>query len=79
MQDITSLPYADRELMLIKVAAKTHVRRNVLDIASIFRAKTVDVSNHTITLEVLHSLWLLKALVFAELYSSAKMSYHDCT
>lgn len=38
--------------MLIKIAVNTTARRDVLDIASIFRAKAVDVSDHTITLEV---------------------------
>lgn len=38
--------------MLIKIAANASARRDVLDIAQIFRAKAVDVSDHTITLEV---------------------------
>ena len=49
---MTHLPFAEWELMLIKISVNAAARRDVLDIASIFRAKAVDVYDHTITLEV---------------------------
>ncbi|GMH28045.1 hypothetical protein Nepgr_029888 [Nepenthes gracilis] len=62
VRDITHLPFAERELMLIKTAVNTAARRDVLDIASIFRAKAVDVSDHTITLELAGDLHKMVAL-----------------
>lgn len=62
VRDITHLPFAERELMLIKIAVNAAARRDVLDIASIFRAKAVDVSGHTITLELTGDLDKMIAL-----------------
>ncbi|CAH9120850.1 unnamed protein product [Cuscuta epithymum] len=62
VKDLTQLPFAERELMLIKIAVNAAVRRTVLDIASIFRAKAVDVSDHTITLELTGDLDKIVAL-----------------
>ncbi|GAB2217972.1 hypothetical protein Droror1_Dr00001187 [Drosera rotundifolia] len=62
VRDITHIPFAERELMLIKIAVNTAARRDVLDIASIFRAKAVDVSDHTITIELSGTLDKMVAL-----------------
>ncbi|CAL4994784.1 unnamed protein product [Urochloa decumbens] len=53
VQDFTHLPFAARELMIIKVAANAAARRDVLDIAEIFEAQKVDISDHTITLQLI--------------------------
>ncbi|XP_044495451.1 acetolactate synthase small subunit 1, chloroplastic-like [Mangifera indica] len=62
VQDISHLPFSERELMLIKIAVNTAARRDVLDIAKIFRARAVDVSDHTITLELTGDLNKIIAL-----------------
>ncbi|CAK9327800.1 unnamed protein product [Citrullus colocynthis] len=48
--------------MLIKIAANAAARRDVLDIADIFRAKAVDVSGHTVTLQLTGDLNKMVAL-----------------
>jgi len=53
--------------MLIKIAANAAARRDVLDIAQIFRGKAVDVSDHTITLEV---IFLIRIEISQVLYKS---------
>ncbi|XP_038886845.1 acetolactate synthase small subunit 2, chloroplastic-like [Benincasa hispida] len=62
VRDLTHMPFSERELMLIKIAANPSARRDVLDIAQIFRAKAVDVSDHTITLELTGDLHKMVAL-----------------
>ncbi|KAF8096047.1 hypothetical protein N665_0318s0002 [Sinapis alba] len=62
VHDLTHLPFSERELMLIKIAVNATARRDVLDIASIFRAKAVDVSDHTITLQLTGDLDKMVAL-----------------
>ncbi|MBA0585079.1 hypothetical protein Gorai_015869 [Gossypium raimondii] len=62
VRDLTQLPFAERELMLIKIAVNAAARRDVLDIANIFRAKAVDVSDHTVTLELTGDLDKMVAL-----------------
>jgi acetolactate synthase-1/3 small subunit len=50
--DITSVPFVERELMLVKVAADKSRRSELLDLVSVFRAKISDISGDTLTVEV---------------------------
>lgn len=52
VEDITSIPCVERELMLIKVNVDDNSRSYVIDIANIFRANIVDVSHRSLTLEI---------------------------
>jgi acetolactate synthase I/III small subunit len=52
VQDITEIPCVERELMLIKVNAAAVLRSEIIEIVQIFRAKVVDVSEESLTIEV---------------------------
>lgn len=52
VQDFTDQAYVDRELVMIKVGATSENRAQVMEVADIFRAKIIDVSPETLTLEV---------------------------
>jgi acetolactate synthase I/III small subunit len=52
VQDITEIPCVERELMLIKVNAAAQLRSEIIEIVQIFRAKVVDVSEESLTIEV---------------------------
>jgi acetolactate synthase-1/3 small subunit len=52
VQDITEIPCVERELMLIKVNASAAMRSEIIEIVQIFRAKVVDVSENSLTVEV---------------------------
>lgn len=52
VQDITTTPCVERELMLIKVKATASNRIEVIQLAQVFRARVVDISEDTLTLEV---------------------------
>ena len=52
VQDFTSLPCVERELMLIKINATPSLREEVMQIVQIFRARVVDMSDDTTTVEV---------------------------
>ena len=52
VQDITNVPCVERELVLIKVNASQENRSFILQIASVFRAKVVDMAYEYMILEV---------------------------
>lgn len=52
VQDITEVPCVERELMLLKVNTVASARSEIIEVASIFRARVVDVSDDSLTIEV---------------------------
>ncbi len=52
VEDLTEEDFIERELVLIKVSVNGDRRREVIEIASIFRAKVVDVSPSSMVVEV---------------------------
>lgn len=52
VQDITQIPSVERELMLVKVNATSNSRAEVIELAQVFRARIVDISEDTLTIEV---------------------------
>ncbi|MBZ8181307.1 MAG: acetolactate synthase small subunit [Oscillatoria sp. PMC 1051.18] len=52
VQDVTTIPCVERELMLIKVNATTSNRAEVIELVHVFRARVVDISEDTLTVEV---------------------------
>ncbi|MGQ4645967.1 acetolactate synthase small subunit [Lyngbya aestuarii] len=52
VQDITTTPCVERELMLIKVNATSSTRSEVIELAQVFRARVVDIAEDSLTLEI---------------------------
>ncbi|RVW14013.1 Acetolactate synthase small subunit 2, chloroplastic [Vitis vinifera] len=52
VEDISTEPHVERELMLIKVNANPQYRAEIMWLVNIFRAKIVDISEHSVTIEV---------------------------
>ena len=50
--DLTEENFIDREMILVKMNAEPRVREEILRIVEIFRAKVVDVSSSTYTIEI---------------------------
>lgn len=49
--DLTNLSQVERELVLLKVAATTKNRSEIIEIVDIFQARIADVSLHDVTIE----------------------------
>ena len=52
VDDITYIPCVERELMLLKVKASKETRSQIIEIATVFRAKVVDIAEDSLTLEI---------------------------
>ncbi len=63
VNDVTEVPCVERELMLLKVNATSTTRSEVVEIAQIFRARVVDVSDDSLILEVVGDPGKMVAIV----------------
>jgi acetolactate synthase-1/3 small subunit len=61
--DLLGKEYVAREMVLVKVAAKTETRAELLNITDIFRGKVVDVSRKNYTIEVTGDVEKIKAFL----------------
>lgn len=52
VDELTNIPHVARELALIKVAAPMTTRAEILQVANIFRAKIIDISPKSVTIEI---------------------------
>ncbi|MEL6184218.1 MAG: acetolactate synthase small subunit [Myxococcota bacterium] len=55
IEDVTERPHVERELVLLKVRLDPSNRSDLLNIAAIFKAKSVDMTPDTITFEIVGS------------------------
>ena len=81
VQDITNLPSVERELMLVKVSSSPNIRSEIVNIVDIFRAKIVDISDFSTTIEVTGDPWkittilnILKPYKIIEIVRTGKIS-----
>jgi acetolactate synthase I/III small subunit len=63
VQDISEKPCVERELMLVKVNAPPANRAEVIQLIQIFRARIVDLSEDTLTIEVVGDPGKMVAIV----------------
>lgn len=63
VQDITQIPCVERELMLIKIDVTASNRSEAIELVQIFRAKIVDTSEDSLTVEVVGDPGKIVAIV----------------
>ncbi|MGK7881688.1 MAG: acetolactate synthase small subunit [Crocosphaera sp.] len=63
VNDITQTPCVERELMLLKVHVSAANRAEVIEVAQVFRARIVDISDDTVTIEVVGDPGKMVAIV----------------
>jgi len=61
--DLTFESFVERELVLIKVQTTPETRSEIMQIAEIFRAKVIDISQKTLTLEATGSQLKVDAII----------------
>ena len=61
--DITHGPFIERELALIKVKSDTSTLSEIIQIAEVFRSNIVDVSTHSMTIEVTGKVDKISAII----------------
>jgi len=62
VEDYQGMPIVQRELAMIKVNAEAPARPDVMQIVNIFRAKIIDISDKTFTVEVTGSVEKIDAM-----------------
>lgn len=70
IEDVTERPHVERELVLLKVRLDPSQRNDLLQIAAIFKAKSVDMTPETITFEIVGSSEKLSNFVTMVLQTS---------
>jgi acetolactate synthase-1/3 small subunit len=63
VQDITTTPCVERELMLVKVNGNSSTRTEIIELAQVFRARVVDIAEDSLTLEVVGDPGKMVAIV----------------
>lgn len=63
VKDLTQEDHVERELVMLKVAADNKIRSEIVEIATIFRAKVIDIGKEAMTVEVTGSEGKIEAFV----------------